>query len=115
MATLLSCWSSCLRASAAALCTPVPSPLSVRPLANPCSPGLDCPIASQVRVLPCVVMFVGGVAAARITGFEELGGKDDFPTSKASGWGVSGSLCSWWLPFHVDLGGKENFPTSDKK
>lgn len=36
----------------------------------------------QVRVLPCVVMFVGGVAVDRIVGFEPLGATDDFPTSQ---------------------------------
>ncbi|GAB4821581.1 hypothetical protein N2152v2_008627 [Parachlorella kessleri] len=39
----------------------------------------------QVRMLPCVVMFVGGVAVDRIVGFEDLGGKDDFPTSRVEG------------------------------
>ena len=35
-----------------------------------------------MRVLPCVVMFVGGVAVDRIVGFEPLGATDDFPTSQ---------------------------------
>ena len=43
----------------------------------------------QVRMLPCVLMFVGGVAVDRIVGFEDLGAKDDFPTSKVGG--VTGS------------------------
>ena len=32
----------------------------------------------KVQVLPCVILFLGGVAIDRIVGFEELGGKDDF-------------------------------------
>lgn len=36
----------------------------------------------QVRMLPCVLMFVGGVAVDRIVGFESLGAADDFPTSQ---------------------------------
>ncbi|KAF0982348.1 hypothetical protein FDP41_011278 [Naegleria fowleri] len=34
----------------------------------------------QVRVLPSIILFKDGVAVDRIVGFEELGGKDDFPT-----------------------------------
>ncbi|EFN53113.1 hypothetical protein CHLNCDRAFT_26239 [Chlorella variabilis] len=36
----------------------------------------------QVRMLPCVVMFLNGVAADRIIGFDALGATDDFPTSQ---------------------------------
>ena len=36
----------------------------------------------QVRTLPCIVAFVGGIAVDRVVGFAELGGKDDFPTAK---------------------------------
>ena len=36
----------------------------------------------QVRTLPCIISFVDGTAVDRITGFDELGAKDDFPTSK---------------------------------
>ncbi|BBN18203.1 hypothetical protein MPTK1_8g00610 [Marchantia polymorpha subsp. ruderalis] len=32
-----------------------------------------------IKVLPCVILFRDGVACDRIVGFEELGGKDDFP------------------------------------
>ncbi|KAL4439424.1 hypothetical protein ABPG77_008753 [Micractinium sp. CCAP 211/92] len=35
----------------------------------------------QVRMLPCVVMFVGGVAVDRVVGFDQLGATDNFPTS----------------------------------
>lgn len=31
-------------------------------------------------MLPTIVMFIDGIAYDRITGFEELGGQDDFPT-----------------------------------
>ena len=34
----------------------------------------------QIQMLPCIVFFENGVAIDRITGFEELGGQDDFPT-----------------------------------
>lgn len=34
-----------------------------------------------IKVLPCVVMFVNGVAVDRIVGFDGLGTKDDFPTA----------------------------------
>ena len=33
-----------------------------------------------VKVLPCVVLFSGGVAVDRAVGFDEFGAKDDFPT-----------------------------------
>lgn len=35
----------------------------------------------QIRMLPCVVMLVNGVAVDRIVGFDQLGATDDFPTS----------------------------------
>ena len=31
-------------------------------------------------MLPTIVLFENGVAIDRVTGFEELGGQDDFPT-----------------------------------
>ena len=33
----------------------------------------------QIQVLPTIICFMDGVAADRIVGFEELGGKDEFP------------------------------------
>jgi len=36
----------------------------------------------QVKVLPCLIFFKDGVAFDRLVGFEELGGKDDYPTAK---------------------------------
>ena len=36
----------------------------------------------NVQVLPCIVYFRNGVAYDRMVGFEELGAKDDFATSK---------------------------------
>mmetsp|Transcript_47038 Transcript_47038/g.112759 ORF Transcript_47038/g.112759 Transcript_47038/m.112759 type:complete len:257 (+) Transcript_47038:244-1014(+) len=36
----------------------------------------------NVQVLPCIIFFRNGVAYDRIVGFEELGAKDDFATSK---------------------------------
>lgn len=35
----------------------------------------------QIKVLPCLLLFINGVAVDRVVGFEELGGKDDFATS----------------------------------
>jgi thioredoxin-like negative regulator of GroEL len=34
----------------------------------------------QVQMLPCVIMFVSGVAVDRVVGFDELGKRDDFDT-----------------------------------
>lgn len=33
----------------------------------------------QIKVLPTIICFIDGVAVDRVVGFEELGGKDDFP------------------------------------
>lgn len=35
----------------------------------------------QVKVLPCLIMFLNGVATDRTVGFDEFGGRDDFPVS----------------------------------
>ena len=74
---VLTCFLRVLR-----LALPLPPPLLL-----PLPPPLlqDSPFfveKLQVRVLPCVVMFVGGVAVDRIVGFEPLGATDDFPTSQ---------------------------------
>jgi len=34
----------------------------------------------QIKVLPCIVVFIDGIATDRIVGFAELGERDDFPT-----------------------------------
>jgi thioredoxin-like negative regulator of GroEL len=34
----------------------------------------------QIQVLPTVIMFTNGKAEDRVTGFEELGGEDEFDT-----------------------------------
>ena len=34
----------------------------------------------QIQMLPTIISFIDGVAVDRITGFEELGGIDEFPT-----------------------------------
>lgn len=39
----------------------------------------------QVKVLPCLIYFNDGVAFDRMVGFEELGGKDDYNTTKLEG------------------------------
>mmetsp|Transcript_30505 Transcript_30505/g.98308 ORF Transcript_30505/g.98308 Transcript_30505/m.98308 type:complete len:247 (-) Transcript_30505:176-916(-) len=36
----------------------------------------------KIKVLPCIVMFKGGIAIDRVVGFEELGGVDDFEQIK---------------------------------
>ena len=44
-------------------------------------PSQDAPFFTEklkIQMLPCIVLFLGGVAVDRIVGFEELGGKDDF-------------------------------------
>lgn len=35
----------------------------------------------KVQTLPCVIMFINGIAADRVVGFEELGGTDHWETS----------------------------------
>jgi len=35
----------------------------------------------QIKVLPCVVCFIGGVSKDRLIGFEELGNDDAFTTA----------------------------------
>ncbi|XP_057786766.1 thioredoxin domain-containing protein PLP3B [Salvia miltiorrhiza] len=35
-----------------------------------------------IKTLPCVILFRNGVASDRLVGFQDLGGKDDFPTRK---------------------------------
>jgi len=34
----------------------------------------------QIKILPCIVCFIDGVAQERIVGFADLGERDDFPT-----------------------------------
>jgi len=35
-----------------------------------------------VRVLPCAIFFINGVAAGRIVGFDDFKAKDDFTTAE---------------------------------
>ncbi|KXZ50945.1 hypothetical protein GPECTOR_14g191 [Gonium pectorale] len=35
----------------------------------------------NIKTLPCIIAFKKGVATGRVTGFEGLGGRDDFPTA----------------------------------
>lgn len=35
----------------------------------------------NVRILPCVIFFVNGVAVERVVGFDDFGKKDDFSTA----------------------------------
>lgn len=48
----------------------------------------------NVQVLPCIVFFRNGVAYDRIVGFEELGARDDFPTSKLENMLLTGGIIS---------------------
>jgi hypothetical protein len=41
-----------------------------------------------IKVLPCVVLFKHGRSVDRVVGFEQLGGKDDFPTAVRRCWGA---------------------------
>lgn len=34
----------------------------------------------QIQMLPTIIMFIDGIAADRITGLDDLGGAEDFPT-----------------------------------
>lgn len=55
----------------------------------------DCPFfvtKLNVQVLPCIVFFRNGVAYDRIVGFEELGAKDDFATSRLEGMLMSAGI-----------------------
>ena len=36
----------------------------------------------NIKVLPCVVCFIDGIAVDRLVGFEDFGGKDDFSTKR---------------------------------
>ena len=39
----------------------------------------------NVKVLPCLIMFSGGVAADRVAGFDDFGAKDSFTTDSGKG------------------------------
>ncbi len=66
--------------------------LQARPLTRPLTathPPADCQAEQasflvdklQVRMLPCIITFQGGVAGERIVGFDRLGNRDDFGTA----------------------------------
>lgn len=61
----------------------------------------------QIQMLPCIVLFLGGVAVDRITGFEELGGKDDFKTSSLERRLVAASVADLPPRREVDSDGEE--------
>lgn len=53
----------------------------------------------QIRVLPCVIVFINGVAAERLVGFDHFGNNDDFKTAELAAWlvqagGVTPQVCS---------------------
>jgi hypothetical protein len=52
----------------------------------------------QVRMLPCIISFQGGIAGERLVGFDKLGNRDDFETSALEklllGWHVVDPLVS---------------------
>lgn len=47
----------------------------------------------QVKVLPCVIVFLSGVATERLIGFDVFGNRDDFTTEQMTSWLVrSGAI-----------------------
>lgn len=40
----------------------------------------------NVRVLPCVIVFMNGVAVDRLVGFDTFGNRDDFKTGELLQW-----------------------------
>ena len=40
----------------------------------------------QVKVLPCVIVFLNGVATERLIGFDVFGDRDDFTSEQMSSW-----------------------------
>mmetsp|Transcript_20709 Transcript_20709/g.62411 ORF Transcript_20709/g.62411 Transcript_20709/m.62411 type:complete len:247 (+) Transcript_20709:408-1148(+) len=40
----------------------------------------------QVKVLPCVIVFINGVATERLIGFDVFGNRDDFTTEQMTSW-----------------------------
>ena len=39
-----------------------------------------------MRVLPCVIVFLNGVAVERLVGFDAFGNRDDFKTGELLQW-----------------------------
>lgn len=73
----------------------------------PCWPwppsSQDCPFfvdKLKIRTLPCLVLFVGGVAVDRVVGFEPLGGVDDFPTAAVRRCSPGCPLCPLCVAAH---------------
>lgn len=58
-------------------------------------------------MLPCVVLFLGGIAVDRIVGFEELGGKDDFKTANLERRLVAAGVVDLPIRREVDSDGDE--------
>lgn len=40
----------------------------------------------QVKVLPCVIVFINGIATERLVGFDAFGNKDDFTSEQMTNW-----------------------------
>ena len=58
-------------------------------------------------MLPCIVLFLGGVAVDRIVGFEELGGTDDFKAANLERRLVAAGVVDLPMRREVDSDGDE--------
>ncbi|CAI0427687.1 unnamed protein product [Linum tenue] len=47
-----------------------------------------------IKTLPCVILFRKGIASDRLVGFEDLGGKDDFPTTRIENYFIKKGIIS---------------------
>ncbi|CAI0394195.1 unnamed protein product, partial [Linum tenue] len=47
-----------------------------------------------IKTLPCVILFRKGIAADRLVGFQDLGGKDDFPTTRIENYFIKKGIIS---------------------
>lgn len=61
----------------------------------------------KIQMLPCIVLFLGGVAVDRIVGFEELGGKDDFKTASLERRLVAAGVADLPMKKEADSDGEE--------
>lgn len=57
----------------------------------------------KIRVLPCVVVFIDGVAVDRLVGFEHFGNRDDFKTAEVAQWLVSAGAITPQASTHCSL------------
>ena len=55
----------------------------------------------NVKVLPCLIMFSGGVASDRVAGFDDFGAKDSFSTDSGKADAPHGRLSALHHAFVV--------------